>query len=208
MAEAAADELHLAAPLSVTKLAAVVSRLSASISIPLTVAADPAGLDELEALLDSGATRVVIKDTALADPDFIRKYAARFGSDAVSVAVEAQREGDYWRVVQGPERRSTEWEAVDWARVVEAQGGGELILTCLGSAGAPFALELLETVSGAVGIPVIGASDTVNAEDIFDALMIGDADGVLVAASALENQTALRGIKDYLADHGLNVRRD
>ncbi len=209
VAEAGADELHLAASLPVTKLVAVVSRLLETISVLVTVAAKSAGLDELEALRAAGATRVAIDDAALHNPDFIRASATRFGSAAVSVGFEVQREGDYFRVVRGVERRSTEWDAVNWARVVEAQGGGELRLTCPGLAGEPFALELLDVVSGAVRIPVIGATESAAApEAVFDALMIGDAAGVILAASALENRTALRKIKDYLADHGLSVRRE
>ncbi len=208
LAEAGADELHLYAPPSGTKQLRGVLDLLEPVSIPITVAAEPVGLDGFEALLTAGAARVAIEDTPLADPDFIRACAARFGSAAVSVGVQARLENDYWRVVRGAERRPTEWDVVNWARVIEAQGGGELILRCPGSADEPFALELLGSVSGAVAIPVIAAAETSSAEDIFDALMIGDAGGVIMAAPVLSGLTHIREIKRYLADHGLAVRLD
>lgn len=177
-------------------------------SIPLMVTAEPTGLDELDALLAAGATRVAIGDAALRDPDLIRAVAKRFGSGAVAVSVRARLEDGYGRVVRAADRRPTEWDVVDWARVIAAQGGGALILECRGSADEPFALELLGSVSGAVAIPVVAAGETGEAEDIFDALMIGDAEGVMVDASVLRDRSAVRQIKRYLADHGLKVRQD
>ncbi len=208
LVEAGADELQLHAPPSGTeRLPGVLARL-ATISIPIAVAAEPAGLDGLEALLTAGATRVSMEDTALGDPDFIRACAARFGSAAVSVGVQARRDDGYWRVVRGAKRRPTEWDVITWARVIEAQGGGELILGWVGPTDGPFGLELLRSVSEAVAIPVMAAGETSAAEELFDALMIGDAAGVIVAASALTDATAVRAIKRYLADHGLKVRQD
>ncbi len=177
-----------------------------SIPIPLTVAAEPERPGDLDALLAAGATRVAIGDAALRDPDLIRAVAKRFGSAAVAVSVQARIEDGYGRVVRGADRRPTEWDAVGWARVIAAHGGGELILECRASADEPFALELLGQVSGAVAIPVVAAGRAREAEDIFDALMIGGAEGVIVEASALSGRNAVREIKRYLADHGLAVR--
>ena len=101
----------------------------------------------------------------------------------------------------------TEWDPETWARVVEAQGGGELIVGSAvpGAFGEPLDLELLSAVTSAVGVPVVAKGEGVGVEDLFDALMIGGAEGVLVGDALHSARYSVRDIKKYLSQHGLPV---
>ncbi len=204
---ASADELHISCPAEAPpQLLDLVARTSRSLSIPLLVSAEPASLDEIAKLLDAGATRVAFSTAALGDPNFIQASASRFGSASVAVAVEVEPEHGYWRVVAGAERRPTEWDALNWARVIEAQGAGELLLRSPSAVAEPYDLELIRAVTAAVAIPVVAIGEARGAEDLFDALMTGDADGALIGLSLVSERSAIRDVKRYLAEHGLSMR--
>ncbi len=210
-AEAGADELLFAVHgWRAENLEPIAERLARSVSIPVTLETDLVSVAEIRRTLEAGAARTVVQRSALRDPDFISELAGAIGSQALSVAVEVQREESHWRVLSGPGGEPTEWDAVNWARVVEAQGGGELIIASAqsGVEGQPFDLELLDTVSSSVRIPVIALGVEVEVEDLFDALMIGNADGVLVGSLLHSGAQTIRNVKEYLSEHGLPVRLD
>lgn len=212
-AEAGADELLFAVHgWRAENLEPIAERLARSVSIPVTLETDLVSVAEIRRTLEAGAARTVVQRSALRDPDFISELAGAIGSQALGVAVEIQREESHWRVLSGPGGEPTEWDAVNWARVVEAQGGGELIIASAqgGVEGQPFDLELLDTVSSSVRIPVIalGEAPGVGVEDLFDALMIGNADGVLVGSLLHSGAQTIRNVKEYLSEHGLPVRLD
>lgn len=189
-------------------LVPIAEQLARSVSIPVALETDLASVTEIRGALEAGAARTVVQRSALRDPDFISELAEAIGSEAVSVAVEAQREETHWRVLSGPGGEPTEWDVVNWARVVEAQGGGELIIASGhgGVEGQPFDLELLDTVSSSVRIPVLALGEAAGVEDLFDALMIGDADGVLVGSLLHSGAQTIPEVKEYLSEHGLPVR--
>ncbi len=92
---------------------------------------------------------------------------------------------------------------------MEAQSGGAIIVESPGGGphGEPYDLELLRSVSANVARPVMAAGDADSVEDLFDALMIGDADAVLVNSLAHSGKATVKEIKDFLSEHGISVLR-
>ena len=208
-AAAGADEILLASrgtPVDV--IIALVEDIAPSLSIPLMLDADLHASSEVERVIAAGAGRVCVQRAALADPDYIATLCREFGSGAVAVRVAARREEGVWRVLEAPGGEATEWDAVTWAAVAEAQGAGTIIVEPAGPAGPgePFDLELLEALTSALRTPVLAAGPAENVEDLFDALMIGNADGVLVEDVLHSGRTSVRRVKGYLAERGLPVR--
>lgn len=55
--------------------------------------------DDVQLLLDAGATRVVIGTIAVRAPDEVRVWLARFGAQRLTIALDARRGGDgMWRL--------------------------------------------------------------------------------------------------------------
>lgn len=171
---------------------------------------EPATVVEAGQLLEAGAARVAIQAAALRDPDLIARLTRAFGSEALAVAITAGGEHEDWRVLVSDRGDASEWDAVTWARVAEAQGAGELIVESRGGGrhGGPFDLELLGAVSAAVNRPVVASGDAREIEDLFDALMIGNADAVVVGSLVRPGRLTIRDVKVFLADRGLPVRLD
>jgi cyclase len=189
-------------------LCGLAQRVAPALTIPLVFWTDLTTAAEVRALLSAGARRVVIQKAALDDPDLIATLAREFGSQAIAVAITAAGAEENWRVHDGPGGAAREWDALTWAKVVEAQNGGAIIVESPGGGpdGGPYDLELLRSVSSAVAGPVIAAGKAGDVEDLFDALMIGDVDAVLVGSLLHSGETTVKEIKLFLSEHGLSVQ--
>ena len=204
---AGADELLVRAGVAVSlPQMELLGRLGARLPIPLIARVGSAGVDTLAALLAEGVGRVVIEGAALADPDLIARLAGRFGMESVAVAVTARPVAGGWRVIAGRGGAGTEWDAVDWARVIEAQGGGELVLEAADPRAGSIDLDLLAAVTAAVGRPVLATVRADALEDGIDALLIGDADGVVLEGAPDSLAAGVRQLKRLAAEHGLPIR--
>src|SRR6202049_2245484 len=98
-----------------------VRRAARELFIPFTVGGGIRTLEDATAVFSAGADKISINSAALADPILITSIAARFGSQAVVVAIDAKRsqsESRWEAFVQGG-RAATGGDAVGWAR-----GGG------------------------------------------------------------------------------------
>lgn len=179
--------------------------LSTSFSGSLALQFEPAAIMEVEELLAAGVRRVAVQRRALEDPDFIADVTRRFGSEVLAVAISVRKEIDVWRVCAGPLGPATEWDAITWARVAEAQGAAELIVDVVGGPppGEPYDLDLLAELAGSLARPVTARGNPRSPEDCFDALMIGNVDAVLLGPALFSGPGALREIRDYLEEHGV-----
>ncbi|MGD2217682.1 MAG: HisA/HisF-related TIM barrel protein [Gemmatimonadales bacterium] len=208
-AEADADEIVFVAratPLEL--LCGLAERVAPALTIPITFWADLTAATEVGDLLAAGAARVAIQRAALDDPDLIAKLAREFGSEAIAVAVTAAGAAESWRVYDAPGGAAREWDALTWARVIEAQNGGAIVIESSsgGRHGEPYDLELLRSVSSVVARPALAAGEAGKVEDVFDALMIGDVDGVLVGPLLHSGEATVKEIKSFLSERGLPVR--
>ncbi|MEZ4547301.1 MAG: HisA/HisF-related TIM barrel protein [Thermodesulfobacteriota bacterium] len=87
-----------------------------------------------EELLLAGADKVSINTAAVKDPDFVRSAAERFGSQCIVVAIDAREsEPGKWRYTHGG--RNTGIDAIEWAKKMEENGAGEILLTSMDRTG-------------------------------------------------------------------------
>jgi len=204
-ADEGADEvLFRSVASSIGALTTLSGRVSSSLRIPHSIEIDATSPDQVGALLDAGASRVVIQVAALRDPDYIARLTRSFGAERIAVKIVTSSAAHGWRVFEAMEGVETEWSAITWARVIETQGAGSVFVesSARSSTAPPFDLDLLESVKSSVAIPVIASGAAERVEDLFDALMIGNADGVVVGAPLNSGRTGVGGVKAYRADHG------
>ncbi len=161
-----------AAPQGRGTLLDIVERTARRAFIPLTVGGGVRSVDDMREVLRAGADKVGLNTRAVAEPDLVTRCAARFGSQAVVVAIDARRvaRGDpalpsgYEVVVNGG-REPVGLDAVAWAvRAVEL-GAGELLVTSIDrdGTGHGFDTDLLRAISSLVPVPVIASGGAARA---------------------------------------------
>jgi imidazole glycerol-phosphate synthase subunit HisF len=188
-------------------------RVAERVFIPFTVGGGIGSVDDMRAIIATGADKVSINTAAVRDPDLITRGARAFGSNAVVVAIDARRRVDAaspaWETTTHGGRQRTGLDAIEWARECERRGAGEILLTSMDADGtqAGYDVELTRAVADAVGIPVIASGGAGTLQHFYDVLTDGCADAALAASLFHFQQLSIRQVKTYLAEQGVWVRR-
>jgi imidazole glycerol-phosphate synthase subunit HisF len=183
-------------------LVELVRRVAISLQIPFTVGGGVRSVGDAEALLEAGADKVAVNSAALREPTLLNGLAARLGSQAVVIAIDA--EGGRVRSHAGT--LETSRTAVDWAREAVGRGAGEILLTSIDADGtrAGYDLELTGAVAAAVEVPVIASGGAGNARHVADVL--GSAQAALLASILHEDPARLGTLRRELRQLGVAVR--
>lgn len=189
----------------------VVARTAEQCFMPLTVGGGLRSVDNIEAMLKSGADKVSLNTAAIKSPQLIADAARRFGNQCIVLAIDAKREPDgrSWRVYTHGGRNPTDLDAVSWAKRAVSLGAGEILLTSMDrdGTGIGYDVELTRAISDAVEVPVIASGGAGQMEHFADVLDAGRASAVLAATLFHFGTFTVPQVKDYLATRSVPVRR-
>jgi cyclase len=180
----------------------VIERVAARLAIPFTVGGGVRSVEDAETLLRAGADKVAVNSAALDRPELVSELAARLGSQAVVVAIDA-RGGE---VVSRAGTAPTGRDAVAWAREAVERGAGEILLTSIDADGTRdgYDLPLTRAVADAVPIPVIASGGAGDAAHVAEALAVAQA--ALLASILHERPARLLSLRAELRDLGVPLR--
>ena len=197
-----------ASPEGRSTLVDVVARTADQVFAPLTVGGGVRSIGDAERLLEAGADKIAINTAAIRTPDLVSQLAARFGSQAIVVAIDAKRNGDTWSVYSHGGRTYELPDAIAWAAQLAELGAGELLLTSMDrdGTGQGYDTELVRTVATRVPIPVIASGGVGKLAHLAAGLEAG-ADAVLAASIFHFGQHTIGDAKEFLAARGLEIRR-
>ena len=189
----------------------VVQRTAEACFMPLTVGGGIRTLDDIRNLLLAGADKASINTAAVANPQFVREAAEKFGAQCIVVAIDAKQVGpDKWEIFTHGGRRPTGIDAVDFAREVTALGAGEILLTSMDRDGAKigFDIALTRAVADAVSVPVIASGGVGNLDHLVAGVREGHAAAVLAASIFHFGEYSIPQAKRHMAAAGLPMRLD
>ena len=189
-------------------LADTVGAVAKRIFIPLTVGGGIRSESDAAAAVDAGADKVSLNTAALTNPELITTLAARYGSQAVIVAIDAKWADGRAIVYVRSGQSGTEREAVEWAREAAERGAGEILLTSIDRDGtrAGFDCRLTAAVSKAVPIPVIASGGAGSLEHFSEVFIEGCADAALAASIFHFSEHSVTNLKELLRSRGIPVR--
>ena len=188
--------------------AQTIRAVAREIFLPLTVGGGIRTEADAAAAIDAGADKVSLNTAALSDPELITRLAARYGSQAVIVAIDARRNGDSYEVYARSGSHQTTRDAVEWACEAASRGAGEILLTSIDRDGtrAGFECTLTARVSDAVPIPVIASGGAGAFEHFQEVFTAGRADAALAASIFHFNEHSVGALKLFLAASGIPMR--
>ena len=187
----------------------VLTKVAATVFIPLTVGGGINTVEDFDRVLKCGADKVSVNSGAIRDPGLIAAAARRYGDQCVVLSVDAKRVDGRYHVFAKGGREDTGLDAIDWVRKGVADGAGEIVLNSIDTDGVKqgFDLEMLAAVCDAVDVPVIASGGAGGVQDfvtLFKALPKVDAG---LAASIFHfGEVAIPDLKRTLAAAGVPVR--
>ena len=188
----------------------LVEKVAENVFIPFTVGGGIQTVEQIDELLRSGAEKVSVNTAAVENPNLLAEAAQRFGNQCVVLAIDARRSKERpgkWQVCVKAGSEPTDIDVVEWAVKSEELGAGEILLTSMDADGtkAGYDNELNKAVTDAVNIPVIASGGAGILEHLYDAIVDGGADAVLMASITHFGNYTIKQMKGYLRDRGIPV---
>jgi cyclase len=187
----------------------VVSRTAEACFMPLTVGGGVRTLEDIRRLLLAGADKVSINSAAVANRDFVRQAAEKFGAQCVVVAIDAKLVAPgKWEIFTHGGRKPTGIDAVAFAKEVVALGAGEILLTSMDrdGTGKGFDIELTRTIADSVTVPVIASGGVGTLDHLVDGIRNGHAAAVLAASIFHFGTYSIAEAKSHLSANGIPMR--
>jgi cyclase len=189
-------------------LVALVAQIAKEINIPFTVGGGINSLEDAKRIIAAGADKVSVNSAAIKSPSLISDLALELGSQCVVVAMDIKMEQDEWMVYINGGKVATGIKALDWAKQAAFLGAGELLVTAMDNDGTQkgFALSILEAISKAVVVPIIGSGGA-GTQEHFKDLFIHTQVSAALAASVFHFSTiAIPELKNYLKIQHIPIR--
>ena len=186
----------------------VVKKTSKKCFVPLTVGGGVRSVNDINMLLNCGADKVSINTAAVQNPKVIIESSKKFGSQCIVVAIDAKKKNDSWELFTHGGRNKTGIAAIEFAKQMEENGAGELLVTSMDRDGTQigYDIELMSKISSLVNIPIIASGVVGNLDHLVDGIKLGNADAVLAASIFHYGKYSVLEAKQYLESKGIPVR--
>ena len=151
-----------------------VKKIGKKVFIPITVAGGIRSVDDVNKFLNAGADKVTINTGAVNNPEILKEITMRFGSQCVSLQVDAKKiSKKKWEVFTLQGREKTNLDVIEWIKKSIDLGVGEIFLTSIDQDGTlkGFDLDLITEVNKIINVPLVvsgGAGNLNHIKEILD----------------------------------------
>jgi len=189
-------------------LADLVLRVAEKVNIPFTVGGGISSIEDVDILLQNGADKVSVNSSAVKNPQLINDLAGKFGSQCITVAIDAKQIDGKWIVHLVGGKVPTELDLFDWAKEVEERGAGEILFTSMDNDGTKdgFANKALAKLSNELNIPIIASGGAGNMQHFVDTFKEGKADAALAASVFHFGEIPIFELKEALKENNIPIR--
>ena len=186
----------------------VVKKTSKKCFVPLTVGGGVRSIEDIRKLLNCGADKVSLNTAAVQNPEVIIESSKEFGSQCIVVAIDAKKKNDKWEVYTHGGRNKTGIDVIEFAKKIEKNGAGELLVTSMDRDGTQigYDIDLMSKISLNINIPLIASGGVGNLNHLVDGIKLGKASAVLAASIFHYGKHSVLEAKQYLETKGIPVR--
>ncbi|MBQ8588680.1 MAG: imidazole glycerol phosphate synthase subunit HisF [Clostridia bacterium] len=187
----------------------ILREVASTIFIPLTVGGGINTIDDFDRVLKCGADKVSVNSGAIKNPGLIKEAALKYGDQCVVLSVDIKRVDGKFTVFAKGGRENTGIDAIEWIKMGEANGAGEIVVNSIDTDGVKkgFDIEMLKAVNSAVSVPVIASGGAGSIEDFITLFNeIPTIDAGLAASIFHFGEVSIKDLKARLKETGITVR--
>lgn len=187
----------------------IIQDISKVCHMPITIGGKIRTLEDVGIRLKSGADKVAVNTGAIERPALITEIAKEFGSQCVIVSIDAKLTDGKPVVMKANGKVSTPFQPVEWAKMAEERGAGEILINSIDrdGTGTGYDIELIDSVSRAVKIPVIACGGVGEWAHFIEAFEKTKADAVAAANIFHYSDQSVYMARQYLYERGCLVRK-
>lgn len=187
----------------------IVAKTADECFMPLTVGGGIKTLDDIKNILKAGADKVSINTYAVQNPRFISRAAEKFGCSTIIISIDYRQINGENKVFTNSGKKQTELDPLEWAKEMEENGAGELLVTSIDreGTGKGYDIETIRKIADSVKIPVIASGGVGNLQHLIDGVKLGHASAVSAASIFhFTDQSPIKA-KAFMKEAGLLVRK-
>lgn len=187
----------------------ILGSIANEVLIPITAGGGLRSINDINNALRAGADKVAINTYAIKNPAFINQASRKFGSQCITISVEAKKtQNGKWEAYTDGGREKTGIDAIEWVKKAIKLGAGEIVITSIDQDGTKkgYDMDLFKAITDLSPIPVIihgGAGSLKSFSDVFKKCR---PEGISAASVFHYNELSVKDIKKYLAGRGVPVR--
>lgn len=188
----------------------LVESVAKKIFIPFSVGGGIRSVEDVENILMGGADKVSINTAAFQNPEILYESAKIFGSQCIICAIDAKwnpNMNDYEVYLHGG-RTPTGFSAIEWAKIAEDKGAGEILLTSMDRDGTKngYDLDLTKKVVESVSVPVIASGGAGKLQHFVEVVQKSKASALLAASVFHFKEFSISEVKEELLKNQIPVR--
>ena len=176
------------------------------LNVPFAVGGGISTVEDARICFRNGAEKVVLGTAAVTNPNLITEIANIFGSQAVVVSIDFQRDDSREiRIASG--KMTSEINSLDFIEQLENYGAGEILLQSIQRDGTLSGMdfERISTVCSLTRLPVIASGGARSVEDFVNAIQMG-ASAVSAGALFQFTETTPQQVRMSLTSRGIRTR--
>lgn len=156
----------------------IIQNIASECFMPFAYGGGIHSLQQIEKIIKSGAEKIIINSQAFLQKNFIREAVHQFGSSTIAVSIDVKKEflrGNTVYINGGTQ--STGKNPVDYAREIENEGAGEILINSIDRDGTMegYDIELIKSISQSIRIPIIACGGAGKLSDFGLAVKLGGA---------------------------------
>jgi cyclase len=150
-------------------------------SMPFSVGGGITTISQIREIISAGAEKVIIGSYAVLNPGFVRQASEEFGASTIAVCIDVKKK---WlgkeQVWTENGTRASGLDPLDFARLMEKNGAGEIIVQSIENDGSMkgYDIGLIKRIAENVSIPVVALGGAGSLDDLKKAYLEGYATGL------------------------------
>jgi len=179
----------------------LVEKATKDIFIPITVAGGIRSEYDANLLMKSGADKIAINTELFKNINLGELLIKKYGSQSIVLSVQAKKiSKTSWEAYINFGRDKTSIDVIEWVKKLSNYNFGELLLTSIDADGlcGGFDVELYETASKIINIPIIACGGFGNLNHIRELKKFADIDAISVSKAIHYDKINIREIKNFI----------
>lgn len=172
--------------------------VSKTLKIPFIFGGGVHTTRDVEDLLKAGAPRIYVNSAAVRNPELINKISSAHGAKSILVAIDTRRTFGAWKVYLNGGKARTEIDLLNWVKMIELRGAGEILLSTITRGESEFVVEVLNEVCANTSLPILVSAGVQTKEDFLHFFSHTPVAGIVSANFFNQIGESVTGVKEYL----------